>query len=71
MDIWHLLPLPYAQSVTLSKHVTFFTERNYDVTQFIFNITMKSTTSVMQWFDYSFHDLFFFLIGVAAKLMVR
>lgn len=60
MDIWHQLPLPYAQSVTLSKHVSHFTERNYDLTQFIFNTTMMSATSVMQWFDYSFHDLFFF-----------
>lgn len=71
MDISHLLSLPYAQSVTLSKRVTLFTERNCDLTQFVFNITMMSTTSVMQWFDYSFHDLFFISIGVAAKLMVR
>lgn len=60
MNICYLLSLPYAQSVTLSKHVIVFTERDYDLTQFIFNTTMMSAASVMQWFDYSFHYLFFF-----------
>jgi len=55
VDTWHFLSLPYAQSMVPAPR-----KKLYDLRQFIFNTTMMSVTSAVQWFDYSFCDFFFF-----------